>query len=378
MAQTPLANLKKISSELVLQDEIPLFGNAPPLDLQKLSSLLASRFGVSDISIEPSEQGWRTKSELKSGLGRNLIVLPIALSPISAPIFWVMPRVDVAKFTSWMLNGKAKTRALSSEILQEGFYRYLMLEVLDAIQGTLPLQHLTLQLNEEEDLPEESAFCIDIEIRFDARSCWGRLIIPSEFRKSWVAHFAKSPSDYIPSELARTTEVVVGIKTGSVLLSQEELKKIKEGDFLLLDQGSYDAKRGSGIAVLMLGQTPLFNVKIKQNKIELVDYAFYYEDNMDQKTGGAAPQKQARSENSGPSEGEVVAIKELPMYVTVELARLKISLDKLMHLNPGNMLELPIHPDQSVSLTVNGQKIGKAELVYLGETLGLRILEIGS
>ena len=83
------------------------------------------------------------------------------------------------------------------------------------------------------------------------------------------------------------------------------------------------------------------------------------------------------TENLEVEEGEAIALKELPIYVTVELARLKISLDKLMHLNPGNMLELPIHPNQSVTLTINGQKVGRAELVYLGETLGLRILELG-
>ena len=78
-----------------------------------------------------------------------------------------------------------------------------------------------------------------------------------------------------------------------------------------------------------------------------------------------------------PEEGEVVALKELSLYVTVEIAKLKITLDELMHLNPGNTLELPVHPDQGVSLTVNGQKVGRAELVHLGEQLGLRILEIG-
>ena len=119
--------------------------------------------------------------------------------------------------------------------------------------------------------------------------------------------------------------------------------------------------------------TPIFNVKIKQNKIELVDYAFFYEDNMENKRENTREPVEKLPE----SEGEVVALKELPLYVTVEIARLKITLDQLMHLNPGNTLELPIHPDQGVSLTVNGQKVGRAELVYLGEQLGLRILEIG-
>ncbi len=77
------------------------------------------------------------------------------------------------------------------------------------------------------------------------------------------------------------------------------------------------------------------------------------------------------------AEEESVTIKDVPLSVSVELARLKITLDQLMHLNPGNMLTLPVHPDQGVVLTVNGKKVGRAELLYLGESLGIRILEIG-
>lgn len=368
----PLAWLRRIAPELKEMDQIPLFGNAPLFDWSRFSSLLSSRFGIQNFSISAEEQKWLQPDELKKGLGPNLLVIPITVSPLEGTLFWIMSREDISRFTSWMVNGKTRTRALTSEILQEGFYRYLLLESLDAIQGIEPLTHFTLHLNEEAPLSEEKGYCIDMEISFDDRSCWGRLVIPSDFRRSWVQAFSQMASEYYPTELARLTPLILGVKTGSVLLHRSEWDKIKEGDLLLLDKGSYDARHGSGLATLMLGQTPLFNVKIKQNKIELLDYAFYYEDTMQQNQKPLPESNQPE-----PAEGEVVAIKELPLYVTVEFARLKMTLDQLMHLNPGNMLDLPIHPDQGVSLTVNGQKVGRAELVYLGETLGLRILEIG-
>ncbi len=222
----------------------------------------------------------------------------------------------------------------------------------------------------EEELLFEKAFCIDVEI---GKNGWGRLAIPERFRAEWISHFSSTASEYIPSELAQRTEVIVGVKTGSVVLSQNEWKKIQAGDFVLLDQGSYDPREGNGIAMLMLQSTPLFNVQIDRHSIILSDYAFYYEDNMEKK-GGIPPEER---EKLSMEEGEVIALKELPLYVTVEIARIKMSLDHLMHLNPGNTLELPIHPDQGVSLTVHGQKVGRAELVHLGDQLGLRILEIG-
>lgn len=373
MTHPPLSWLKRIAPELKELDEVPLFGNAPPFDWDRFSSLLSSRFGIQNFSIQLEEQKWRESDELKKGLGPNLLVIPITVTPLDGSLFWMMSREDISRFTSWMVNGKTRTRALSSEILQEGFYRYLLLETLDTLQGIQPLANFTLHLNEETALSEEKAFCIDVEISFDDRTCWGRLAIVPDFRKSWIQYFSQMPSEYIPSEIAKSTPLIIGIKTGSVLLQREEWNKIKAGDLLILDAGSYDARHGVGTATLTLGATPLFNVKIKQNKIELLDYAFYYEDTMQQNpTGIPEPAHEAH-----PAEGEVVAIKELPLYVTVELTRMKMTLDQLMHLNPGNMLDLPVHPDQGVSLTVNGQKVGRAELVYLGETLGLRILEIG-
>lgn len=378
MAAAPLAWVRRISSELKELDEVPLFGNSPPFDWERVSSLLSSRFGAAKFSLKAGPQEWRPAKEVKKGLGPNPSAIPLSASPLTGSLLWIMPQDDIGRLTSWMVNGKARPKALSSEVLQEGFYRYLLLEGLDAVQSLDAMQTLSLHLSDSEIEFESEAFCIDVEISYDQKSCWGRLAITPEFRRSWVHHFSEMPADYIPSETARSTMLVVGIKTGSVILHRSEWDKLKPGDFVLLDQGSYDARRQTGAATLRLGPTPLFNVKIKQNKVELLDYAFYYEDTMEQTAPGSAPQPAPGSpQQLPPAEGEVVAIKEMPLNVTVEIARLKITLDQLMHLNPGNLLELPIHPDQGVSLTINGQKVGRAELVYLGEALGIRILEIG-
>lgn len=365
----PLAWVKRIVGELPELNAIPLFGNAPPFDWSRFASLIASRFGIPHLAMRTKEQKWRTGFEIKKDLGTDLLFLPIALTPLGT-VFWIMSREDMIKLTSLVMKPGHKTHAMTSEILQEGFYRYLALEALHACGEIEPFQNITLQLCEEE-CPLDKSFCIDVQIELENKSCWGRLVISQEFRTNWIQHFSDRTSEYFPAEIAKETQLAIGVKTGSVLLSQEEWSEIRPGDFVALDQGSYDAENGTGIAMLMLGSTPIFNAKIRHNQIELVDYAFYYEDNMENKQGNPT-----RKEKH-PEEGEVVALKELSLYVTVEIAKLKITLDELMHLNPGNTLELPVHPDQGVSLTVNGQKVGRAELVHLGEQLGLRILEIG-
>ncbi len=357
----PLSWIRRIAAELPELNTIPLFGNAPPFDWETFSSSMASRLGVPKITIHAKDQSWRETQTIHKGLGSNLHTLSLSIAPLGT-LQWLMSEEDRIKLTTWMMKPNHKPRPPLSEIFQEGFYRFLALQALDIVQDMPPFTDLTLQLSEEE-MDSEKAFCIDIEIDLEGKSSWGRLVLPETFRGKWIQHFSHLPTEYFPQELGRQTFLDLSLKTGSFTLSQEEWKQLQVGDFVLLNSGSYDAHKGTGACLLMLASTPVFNTKIKQGKVELLDYAFYYEENMEKK-------------DKAPVEGEVAPLKEMPLYVTVEIAKLKMTLDKLMHLTPGNTLELPVHPDQGVSLTINGQTIGKAELVYLGEQLGIRILEI--
>lgn len=72
-----------------------------------------------------------------------------------------------------------------------------------------------------------------------------------------------------------------------------------------------------------------------------------------------------------------VNIEEIPLSIVVEIGRLQMSVKKILELQPGNLLELDVHPENGVDLVVNGKRVAKGELVRLGEALGVRILDIG-
>jgi len=344
-------------------DEIPLFGNAPPFDFSRLSALLSGRFEIKDFSIHPSEQAWCSPEEIDAWLGSQHFSASIHLNPLQAPLYFALPKADKNKLAAVMMHGKAKSQI--SEPLKTGFCRFLVLEALAAASGLEPIDKLSPSLGESGEIPREMAFCVDVEITLNETSCWGRLILPASFRKAWVEHFTALRPEYASSRITRSTELVLGLQCGSTILTQPEWEELEPGDFVLLDKGDYDPVQKSALAVLKIGNISLFQAKITQNQIELLDYALTQEEPMD--TNEPLPS----------AEEESVTIKDVPLSVSVELARLKITLDQLMHLNPGNMLTLPVHPDQGVVLTVNGKKVGRAELLYLGESLGIRILEIG-
>lgn len=69
--------------------------------------------------------------------------------------------------------------------------------------------------------------------------------------------------------------------------------------------------------------------------------------------------------------------KDIPLQIAVEVGRFQMTIEKMMELQPGNTLNLYVRPEDGVDLVVNGRRIGRGELLRFGDTLGIRILEIG-
>lgn len=375
-----LWTIRKIAPEIQELNEIPLFGPAPSFDWDQFASLIASRWDASSLSIAPKRQEWLLPDEIGKGLGGDATAFPIDIAPLGLSVYWIMPKQEIKKLTSWMLSKSSQTAPMiTSDFLQAGFYQYLLLEALDAASEMEPFQTLTPLLHEEASLPEEKTFCIDITIELQGKTCSGRLAIPNNFRIRWKEHFETLNLQSVSPRLAQSIELPLILQTGSVLLHQSQWEKVKRGDFILLDRGSYDPKNGHGLATLNINNTPLFQLQIEDNKLHLLNFAFIYEDATDMTSNTPSEEDSMEEEATLPpeKEAESVSIKETPLHITVELARLQVTLEKLMQLTPGNTLELPIQPDQNVSLSVNGKKIGTAELVYLGERLGVRIIDLG-
>lgn len=89
-----------------------------------------------------------------------------------------------------------------------------------------------------------------------------------------------------------------------------------------------------------------------------------------------SPSKKA-VEAEAPKEKKPFSVAELPVEITIEAGRIKLPIHKLLDLQPGNVLELNIKPEDGVNLVVNGKCIGKGEFLRVGEVLGVRILDLG-
>lgn len=320
----PLSWIKAVAAEI--PDEIPLFGNALPLDWNKASELVSSAIGV-PVELRRAEQKMRSISE------DDATVLPLKVNPLEGSAYWICS--DVKKLTHPL-----------TQDLSEGYYRFLILQVLNVLSSLPPFQTLSFVLSESSPPPQTETLCIDIEIKIKDQTVWGRLAIDPELQKSWAHHFS-TPTEQMPLSKPLSSELHIGVKVGSIELTSEEWDAVKPGDFIPLGKSGYNPRKHEGAAFLMLRETPLFQVKIKNNKIELLDYPILEEEFL-----------QPLSE----------------VLISVELAHYKVTLEKLLEFAPGTILDLPIHPNQAAKLTSSGKPVGEAELVHLGEAFGIRIL----
>jgi len=71
-----------------------------------------------------------------------------------------------------------------------------------------------------------------------------------------------------------------------------------------------------------------------------------------------------------------ITVDDIPLVVVVEVGRIQMSVRKLLELQPGNMIDLDIHPESGIDMVVNGKRIARGELLKIGDALGVRITEL--
>lgn len=76
--------------------------------------------------------------------------------------------------------------------------------------------------------------------------------------------------------------------------------------------------------------------------------------------------------------GNMSLVMDLPVVLTVELGRTKMSLGELMGLQGGAILELNARAGDPLNLVVNGCLLARGEVVVHNERFGVRITDVVS
>ena len=88
------------------------------------------------------------------------------------------------------------------------------------------------------------------------------------------------------------------------------------------------------------------------------------------------------AETTEASAGEVPRnfnlLLDIPLEVTVEIGRTRMTLRELLALSPGSVIELTKAADERLDVLVNGKPVARGEAVMVNDKFGVRLTEIVS
>lgn len=417
--------LKAVPTAFLQLDDRPLLGYPPLFPWEAFTQKLTQVFQLQDLKIKPLDCQWKEVEEIISGVGGKPFPLWLNIPGIEGDFCWIFSERDLHGLMAVLITKQTKPLDIIDPEVEKGFTHFLAYEAIHIFNQVSGDKTLNPHLLEKSELPEEACLCQDISIELEGVSFIGRLAISQKFRRAWKEKYTARTLDLpLNPELAEKIQLPVHLEIGSLPLSLREWKNLEPGDFIVMDQNSFNPDDENARLTLTLNGQPLFRAKLKDGNIKILEHPLYYEvetpmakqpesedfedssadlsqndfeydeltdedhefdeaadetlheDHSADEEPQAKPSVSALTKEDKPRETPSIALEDTPLSVVVEIGRLQMSIKKLMELQPGNLLDLDVRPESGVDLVLNGKCIAKAELLRIGETLGVRILDI--
>lgn len=406
--------LKSISRSLYALDASPLLGNAPQFPWQAFSLQFAKCFGLESCTISAGELQWKEAKEVFKGLNEPLLSVQIGATGTSGDLSFCISQADIQLLMGIILKLSPAVLIEQKPDMVDAFYQFLTLQTTALVNQLDFDKRVSYKILSHEKVEPSQSLCQDIFIEIDSHKILVRLLISSEFRGSWATLFSESHSQANKHLNLDEIPTTICVEAGRTTLTMKELLEVCQGDFILLDHAFLSLGDDKSRLLLTLEGKPLFRAKLKQGSLKILETPLHHEvydsmvDNLpptapdmeandkellhnteedpfadeddldlsDEETEIAAPKPQKAAAPTYMPSGPLTA-GDIAVTVVVELAQISLSAQKLLELEPGNLLDLNIAPENGVNLVINGKIIGRGEILKIGESIGVRVLQIG-
>ncbi|CAM0116755.1 hypothetical protein [Rhabdochlamydiaceae symbiont of Dictyostelium giganteum] len=358
---------------------------------------------LSSLKLKPTKQKWKKASSFLKGMGENPVIYTFEVYPLQEKIFIVLSQEDVLKLTSTAFFAENSPITLSSPELRQGFYQFLLLKVLHALDQLSCLAKTSLRMLQPESLPQDEGLCINVlsevnETVLEARVICSRPLVNA------AKEYAPLQEHFLLSEKMAPLELSLSRSIGKTALTSSALDTLEVGDFVILDECSFDPLKKQGIFVASLGKHPLFEggVNTEQSTLTkcifttlepavplnqpLIDSQVFFEEKVSSEDVididavdleldldiEDAPSQEEPLEESVPAS---LPIPEVLLSLECHISPLTLSLQTLLHLHHEKTLDESPTKSDVVTLVHEGKQIAQGELIKLGEMVGVRILE---
>jgi flagellar motor switch protein FliN len=89
-------------------------------------------------------------------------------------------------------------------------------------------------------------------------------------------------------------------------------------------------------------------------------------------------EENANASDSGAQGRRLDLLLDVPLDLSVELGRARMSIQDLLNLSPGSVIELDKIAGEALDILINGRLVARGEAVVVNDKFGIRISEIVS
>ncbi|MFZ4100079.1 MAG: type III secretion system cytoplasmic ring protein SctQ [Chlamydiia bacterium] len=406
MATTPAFWLPRLQKACLEASVIPLWGGLSPFPQAVVEQRLAPLFQGLSVTFEVQP----TQNPEETSPPTDALVYHATAAPIDGTV-----SCHLAPSAIWeLLAGTThKDPGLGAASLDrdlcDGFATFLLTCILQALTKTPWPGNSRWQLTSE--AKGSPALAVEGTLQLGTLSCPFLLYVSDQMVEQFRTQYAPRPLEQLNPELAESIDLMVDMPIGHTTVSLKELKQVRLGDVVLLDELLLDLSTGDGTFSLRIGNQDVWSCLLNEGQLladrpfpphpenramsfppdhpedfsEFDDLGSFDDLELDDdlppepppaKKGRTGAKAAASADDESVPMQEGSAVDRLKVQLTVSLGRITMTARDLLEIRPGNTLDLPVNTQGPVDLLVGTERVGRGELIQLGDHLGIRILEI--
>jgi type III secretion system YscQ/HrcQ family protein len=424
------SRLKSISPTLYALDRKPLIPPEYSFPLERMEELLSKYLGK-EVSLKGEEKEWVTSDQItKKKKENDLRELSCSVFGISTPLSLLFSNDSLSVVLAELLQSDLTHIKMQPALFLKAFESFFFAQVVACVKEAVTFEKMEIQLKEpKESIPYEGCFLYRYTMHIGKATSSFLISLPAPFLDK--LHDLPQSKEFQPSQwLINLPFFPISVEAARVHIPLSQLQKIQPGDVIFVDFPFFIPGSERARVILTYRGIPLFRAKVKNGVIKLLEMSHNQQafqpisqtplsilaktikepamDPLNKKLPSTQKNTPAEAKKTLPLESQddsqldfsedeqtqeletytdtgkekpthPVSFNDLPLLVIVQLKELSMTLEQLQSLQPGNLLDLDIHPEKAiVQLTIQGHTIGEGDLILIGDKVGVRIRVIGT
>lgn len=327
--------------------------------------MLKDKFRLEDVSIRIQARGVLSSEQVLQEVGNRMIVQDFLAQPLQpSSFFFVTSEEDLQAFMVAVFNDTSLASYFYEKDRLLGFHYYYCTELCRLLQELSWLPSISLKVGRETHFSGQplqgSYHVVDVMSRFDGTVMHFRMLFSEALCESCYA-LLSSTNQSIDVQKLGPLSIGVSIEVGYCQLTQEEWAQVVPGSFISLDSCLYDPDTEESGGLLVVQGKKVFGgrfLDVKSGDFKITSYPNLQEEEMH-------------------TEEEAKATPPPGHKLIAEVARYTLTVEEFLKLSQGSVLNFNgVHPSRGIHIILDGAKVGRGEIVSLGDVLGIRVLEV--